>query len=47
MRSSLLATSASLPRPDSDIAARAQATGAVLLTRDLDFADIRQYPPED
>ncbi len=31
--------------PDSDIAARAQATGAALLTRDVDFADIRRYPP--
>lgn len=32
--------------PDSDIAARAQATRAALLTRDLDFADVRSYPPE-
>ncbi|HEY7299202.1 MAG TPA: DUF5615 family PIN-like protein [Xanthobacteraceae bacterium] len=32
--------------PDRDIAARAKLTGAVLLTRDLDFANIRQYPPE-
>ena len=32
---------------DQDIAARAQKTGAALLTRDLDFANIRQYPPED
>jgi len=31
--------------PDHEIAARAQATGAALLTRDLDFADVRQYPP--
>ena len=31
--------------PDSEIAARAVQTGAVLLTRDLDFADIRTYPP--
>ena len=31
--------------PDSEIAARALQTGAVLLTRDLDFADIRNYPP--
>ena len=29
------------------IAARARLTGAVLLTRDLDFANVRQYPPED
>jgi predicted nuclease of predicted toxin-antitoxin system len=33
--------------PDRDIAARARLTGAVLLTRDLDFADTRQYPPEN
>lgn len=32
---------------DWDIAARARLTGAALLTRDLDFADIRRYPPED
>ena len=32
--------------PDRDIAARARLTGAVLLTRDLDFADTRQYPPD-
>src|SRR6266478_8674813 len=31
--------------PDQEIAARAQASGAVLLTRDLDFADVRRYPP--
>lgn len=30
---------------DEEIAARARATGAALLTRDLDFADIRRYPP--
>lgn len=33
--------------PDEDIAARARTTGAVLLTRDLDFADVRRYPPGD
>ena len=33
--------------PDRDIATRAKTTGAVILTRDLDFADIRQYPPEN
>ena len=33
--------------PDRDIAARAKLTGAVLLTRDLDFSNIRHYPPED
>ena len=32
--------------PDSAIAARAQIMRAVLLTRDLDFADVRNYPPE-
>jgi predicted nuclease of predicted toxin-antitoxin system len=32
--------------PDSAIAARAQTTLAALLTRDLDFADVRNYPPE-
>jgi predicted nuclease of predicted toxin-antitoxin system len=31
--------------PDSEIAARAKTTGAALLTRDLDFSDIRRYPP--
>jgi len=28
--------------PDHEIAERAQATGAALLTRDLDFADVRR-----
>ena len=32
--------------PDSAIAARAQTTHSALLTRDLDFADMRNYPPE-
>jgi predicted nuclease of predicted toxin-antitoxin system len=31
--------------PDSDIAAYAQKTKSALATRDLDFADIRAYPP--
>ncbi len=31
--------------PDSQIAARASQTGASILTRDLDFADVRRYPP--
>jgi len=31
--------------PDHEIAARAQVTGAALLTRDLDFADVRRYSP--
>jgi predicted nuclease of predicted toxin-antitoxin system len=33
--------------PDSHVAAHARSTGAALLTRDLDFADIRNYPPAD
>lgn len=32
--------------PDSRIAEHAIATSAVLVTRDLDFADIRRHPPE-
>jgi len=32
---------------DQDVAARAKLTDAVLLTRDLDFANIREFPPED
>lgn len=32
--------------PDRAIAARARATQAALLTRDLDFADVRNYPPD-
>ena len=31
--------------PDEEIALRAKETSAALLTRDLDFADIRRYPP--
>ena len=30
---------------DDVIAVRARASGAALVTRDLDFADIRIYPP--
>lgn len=33
--------------PDDEIAARARADGAVLVTRDLDFADVRSYPPRE
>ena len=33
--------------PDSQIAARVRSTASALLTRDLDFADIRRYPPAD
>ena len=32
---------------DAVIAARAKAAGAILLTRDLDFADMRRYPPAE
>jgi predicted nuclease of predicted toxin-antitoxin system len=32
--------------PDEQIAARARESGAALLTRDLDFADVRRYPPD-
>jgi predicted nuclease of predicted toxin-antitoxin system len=31
---------------DHEIAARAEATGPALPTRDLDFADVRRYPPD-
>jgi predicted nuclease of predicted toxin-antitoxin system len=33
--------------PDSKIASYAKSTGAALVTRDVDFADIRHYPPAD
>ena len=33
--------------PDSDIAACARSTGAVIVTRDVDFSDIRNYPPHE
>lgn len=33
--------------PDERIAERALQTDAAILSRDLDFADIRQYPPEE
>jgi predicted nuclease of predicted toxin-antitoxin system len=32
---------------DTEIAAHVQKTSAALLTRDLDFGDVRRYPPED
>lgn len=32
--------------PDAQIAERARQTGAALLTRDLDFSDVRHYPPD-
>lgn len=31
---------------DLAIAAHGQANGAALISRDLDFADVRRYPPE-
>lgn len=31
--------------PDEQIAAHARASASVVLTRDLDFSDIRRYPP--
>jgi predicted nuclease of predicted toxin-antitoxin system len=31
---------------DEQVAAHALRTASVLLTRDLDFADVRRYPPE-
>jgi len=31
--------------PDSDIASACQAEGRALITLDIDFADIRAYPP--
>jgi predicted nuclease of predicted toxin-antitoxin system len=34
-----------LARPDEDVAAAARAEGRLLLTLDLDFADVRAYPP--
>ncbi len=33
--------------PDSDIAAVCQKENRVLVTLDLDFSDIRAYPPEE
>jgi predicted nuclease of predicted toxin-antitoxin system len=33
--------------PDSRIAARARSSGAALITRDVDFTDVRHYPPAD
>ncbi len=32
--------------PDSKISMHAKETQSVLVTRDLDFADVRAYPPE-
>lgn len=32
---------------DERIAAHLRDTGAALLTRDMDFADVRRYPPSD
>src|SRR5262249_15177944 len=32
--------------PDASIAGHAQANGLCLISRDFDFADIRNYPPD-
>lgn len=32
---------------DSQVASHARSTGAVLVTRDMDFSDVRRYPPAD
>jgi len=32
---------------DAEIAAYARSRGAAIITRDVDFADIRNYPPPD
>ncbi|MEW6251683.1 MAG: DUF5615 family PIN-like protein [Planctomycetota bacterium] len=32
---------------DAQIAAHVQSTGLILMTRDLDFADVRSYPPAE
>jgi predicted nuclease of predicted toxin-antitoxin system len=32
--------------PDAQIAERVRQTGGALLSRDLDFADVRRYPPQ-
>ena len=32
--------------PDEQIAARARESSAALITRDMDFADVRRYPPD-
>ena len=34
-----------LSRPDVDVAARALSEGRILLTLDVEFADLRKYPP--
>jgi predicted nuclease of predicted toxin-antitoxin system len=34
-------------RPDGDVASLCQAEGRAVVTLDLDFADIRAYPPAD
>jgi predicted nuclease of predicted toxin-antitoxin system len=32
--------------PDADVVERAKARRAALVTRDMDFADVRRYPPD-
>lgn len=34
-------------RPDGDVASKCQVEQRAIVTLDLDFADIRSYPPED
>lgn len=33
--------------PDERIASHARSNGLVLMTRDVDFADVRRFPPSD
>jgi predicted nuclease of predicted toxin-antitoxin system len=32
--------------PDTQVSQHARKTGAALVTRDLDFSDVRNYPPD-
>ena len=41
------ATSGWAHAPDTAIAAHARSHHAVIVTRDVDFADIRNYPPQE
>ena len=34
-----------LSRPDTEVATRATGEGRILLTLDIEFADLRKYPP--
>jgi predicted nuclease of predicted toxin-antitoxin system len=33
--------------PDREVANHAKASAAALITRDMDFADVRRYPPDE